>query len=127
MKKNLSKNLVDLRGRRLGANAGSKLGLNHVERRFHIRPLMVVREEFLAVVGEKLVHFAPQLPAALGDAAARTLVPIAPSGVVVSLEGYQRKRASAGDSVKVGVADIALVSGDGLDLKSLGGPVEERG
>lgn len=127
MTKNLGENLVDLRVGRLGADAGAKLGLNHVEGRLHIRPLMVVREEFLAVVREKLVHLAPQFPTALGDAAVRTLAPVAASGVVVALEGYQRKRTRAGDSVKVGVADVPLIGGDGLDVETLGGRLEERG
>ena len=49
------------------------------------------------------------------------------TGVVVVLEGYQRKRARRDNGVKIGVADVALVSGDGLDLEPLGGCIEERG
>jgi len=127
MTENLGENLVHLRGGRLSANAGAELGLDHMEGRLHIRPLIVVREEFLAIVREKLVHLAPQLPATLGDAAVRPFAPVAATGIVVRLEGYQRKRASTGDSVEVGVADVALVSGDGLDLETLSGRLKERG
>ena len=98
-----------------------------MEGRLDVRPLIVVRQELLAVIGEKLVHLAPQLPTTLGDAAVTPLAPVAAAGVVVALEGYQRKRASAGDSVEVGVADVTLVGGDGLDVKPLGGRLEERG
>jgi hypothetical protein len=127
MAQNLSKKLVDLRGRRPGAKAGSKLGLDHVKRGLDVRPLMVVREELLAVIGEKLVHPTPQLPASLSDATVSGLAAIAPSGVVVRLEGYQRKRTRANDSVEVGVADVALVGSDSLDVETLGGTSEERG
>ena len=127
MAKNLGENLVDLGGRSLSADAASKLGLNHVEGGLDIRPLMVVREELLAVIGEKLVHPTPQLPASLSDATVSRLAPIAASGVVVRLEGYQRKRTRANDSVEVGVADIALVGRDGLDVETLGGRLKERG
>jgi hypothetical protein len=88
MTKNLSENLVNLRDFRFGANAGAKLGLNHVKGGLHIRPLMVVREELLAVISEKVVHPAPQLPAVLGDTlVGPRLVPIGAPGVVVALEG----------------------------------------
>ena len=127
MTKNFGKDLVDLSGVRLSANAGSELGLDHVERRFNVRPLMVVREELLAIVDEKLVHLTPQLPTPLGDPAVAPLAPIPAAGVVVALEGYQRKRASAGDGVEVGVADVAFVSGDRLNVEPLGGRLEERG
>ena len=123
----LRENLVDLRRRRLGANAGSKLGLDHMEGGFDIRPLVIVREELLAMVGEELVHSSPQFPTALRDAGIAPLAPIPASGVVVRLEGYQRKRPSLNNSVEVGVADVALVSGDGLDREPLLRPLEEGG
>jgi len=40
MTENFGENLVDLGRVRLSADAGSELGLNHVEGRLHIRPLM---------------------------------------------------------------------------------------
>jgi hypothetical protein len=49
MAEHLAENLVDLSGRRLGANTGSKLRRDRVERRFHIRPLMVVRKNIPCV------------------------------------------------------------------------------
>lgn len=127
MTEDLGENLIDLRGLRFGANARAELGLDHVEGRLDVRPLVIVREELLAMIGEELVHPTPKLAATLRNAAVGFLAPIPTSGVVVRLEGYQRKRACANDRVEVGVADIALVGSDGLDLEPLLRPVEEGG
>ncbi len=127
MTEDLGENLVDLRDGRLRPNARAELRLDHVECRLHIRPLMVVRQELLAMISEKLKHASPQLTASRRDAAIARLAPVPASGVVVRLERNKRKRASASDSVKVGVADISSISSDRLDVESLGSPVEERG
>src|SRR5580698_8970482 len=123
----LGENLVHLRVLRLSANARAKLGLDHVKNGFNIRPLMVVRQELLAVIGEELIHTPPQLPATLRHAGPSFPVPIPTPRVVVRLERYQRERACADDSVKVVVAYIRAISGDGLDCEPLCRRFEERG
>lgn len=123
----LAQNFVDLSGRRLSTDAGSELGFNHMERRFHIRPLVVVLKEFFAIVGKELKHSPPQLAAARRNAAVAGFAPIPASGVVVRLKRNKRKRTSASNSLKVGVADIAAISGDSLNVEPLLGGGEERG
>lgn len=125
MAEDLAQNLVDLRGRRLSANAGAKLGLNHVERRLHIRPLVVVLKELFAMISEEVVHTLPPSAALWGNAP--RLSPIRSAGVVVRLERDKRKRTRVDDSIEVGVGDISAVSGDGLDAEPLRRGVEERG
>jgi hypothetical protein len=61
MAKHLAKKLVDLSDRRLGAKPRSELGLNHGEGRFDVRPLVVVRQEFLAAIAEQMKRPLPNL------------------------------------------------------------------
>lgn len=125
MAKDLTKNLVDLRDRSLRPNAGSKLGLNHVERSLHVRPLVVVLEEFFAVIGEEFKHTTPQFPTLGRGATIPGLAPIGSSGIMVGLEGDEREGSCGVDSLKVGVANITTISGDRLDSEPLSGCIEE--
>lgn len=128
MTKDLRENLVDLRGRRLGANARTKLGLDHMERGFHVRPLMVVLKELFAVIGEEVEGASPK-GAARGRIAAGPVLSVVRSAPVslIGLEGNQREGSSGVDSFEVGVADIGTISGDRLDGEPPGGRLEERG
>src|ERR1700733_1294778 len=123
----LAQNLVDLRGRRLSANARAELGLNHVERRFYIRPLMVVLEEFFAVVGEKVEHALPE-GATIGRVTALPVLGLVrPVGSAAGLKRNERKRARRVDSVEVVVADIGAVGSEGLNGEPLSRRLEEGG
>lgn len=114
----LGQNLVDLRRGRLGANPRAKLSLNHRKGRFHIRPLVVVLQEFFAVLGEEVVEITPPSAALWGpsvDAAADA----------VRLERDKRERADATNGVDILMAEISLVGRDLFDRKPLCGRLEE--
>lgn len=124
----LRENLIHLRGRRLGANSRAELGLNHMERGFHVRPLMVVLKELFAIIGEEVESASPQSPAR-GRVAARPVLSVVRSSPVplIGFEGNQREGSSGVDGFEIGVSDIGSISGDRLDGEPLSGRLEERG
>ena len=56
----LAQCLVDLRGQRLAAKSLPELRLDHVKRRFHVGPLVIMRQEFFAVVIVEFQHSGPE-------------------------------------------------------------------
>jgi hypothetical protein len=56
----LAKRLVDLRGRRLAPQTVTKLGLNHVEGRFHVRAFVVLLHEPSLIVFVVVIHLPPK-------------------------------------------------------------------
>lgn len=50
MAEDFEEKLVHLRDRRLRPDARPEFGLNHVEGRLDVRPLVVVREELVAAI-----------------------------------------------------------------------------
>src|SRR5580700_5627740 len=127
MTEDLCENLIDLGGRRLGANARAELGLYHREGGLHVRPLMVVLEEFFAVIGEKVKHTLPEGSALRGVAPLPVPRLARSRGVVVGLKRNQRERARRVDSIEVVVTDICAVGSEGLNGEPLSGRVEEGG
>src|ERR1700735_654505 len=93
----LSKNLVHLRVLRLGANARAKLGLNHMKNGFNIRPLMVVRQELLAIISEKFESASPQRTARRRVLARSILTPI--RSAPVTLIGLKRDKRHGSNGV----------------------------
>lgn len=65
MAKDFAQKLVDLGDRRLRAKPRPELGLNHVERRLDIRPLVIVRQELLTAIAEKMERPLPYLGSAV--------------------------------------------------------------
>jgi len=118
--KHLSENLIDLSRRRLRAHAAAKLGLNHGERGLDVRPLVVVLQEFFAVIGEEIEQPMPKSAALMG-------LPIHSMGSAVRLERDERIGTRRVNRVKVSVSDVGAVSGDCLKSKPLGGRLEEGG
>ena len=67
MADHLAQHLVDLGRRRLGPDRSTKLTLQHRERAFDIRPLVMVRQELLPVELEVVVHLRPDLASVVRD------------------------------------------------------------
>ena len=61
MAKHFTKNLVDLSNVRLRTDARAEFGLDHGEGRLDVRPLVIVRQELLAAIHEKIKGFGPQV------------------------------------------------------------------
>lgn len=60
MTKHLTQGFVDLRGQSLTAKSLTKLCFDHVKRSFEVGPLVIVRQEFFAVVIVEFQHPSPK-------------------------------------------------------------------
>src|SRR5437867_11970390 len=89
----LRERLVHLGGVRLAAERGTELPLDHAERGFRIRPLVVVGHEFVAAVKEEAEHLAPCASPNVGAVPATTSR--------VALESNEGLPAEVGDGVRV--------------------------
>lgn len=56
MGQHLAESFVDLRRFGFAAEAIPKLRLDHVERRFDVRPLVISRHEVFLIVGVPVIH-----------------------------------------------------------------------
>lgn len=112
MTDHFAEDFVDLSNRRLRPDGRAELPLQHRERGFHVRPLVVVRQELLPVELVKVKHLAPGIAAVLRNAA--------------SLERDIRHRADGSGGFHVPLAQIAFVGGDFRYLEPLRGLFQER-
>ena len=60
MTQNLTKDFIKLSDRRFRANRSTKLGLNHTEGCFDIRPLMIMFQENIPIEAVEVPHTTPQ-------------------------------------------------------------------
>ena len=98
----LTENFVGLRDRRLRPNRRAKLPLQHREGRFHVRPLVIVRQKFVPLEMVEVPHLRPDFRALW---------------FVVRFEGNERHRADFLNHAEIHVADVSLVSGDLGDIE----------
>ena len=113
----LEQDLIDLRGRALGADGGTELGLDHREGGLDVGALVVAVEELGPLKVEVVEGTLPQQVAPV----------VAGVGDGVALEGNEAGRADGRDGVEVGAAEVRFVAGDLTDVEVLGGPCEQRG
>ena len=111
MTQNLAQCLVHHRSIRFAADEIAKLPFNHAERRFDIGPLVIVRQEVSAPIGEVAERLFPQAPTPAG---------------IRSAEGYERRGANLGDGLHIPGAGVPFIRRDFGNSKILCGSVYER-
>ncbi len=112
MAQHLAQHFVVLRCRPLGAERVPELALDHREGRFDVAALVVVVQELIALEHVIVVHLAPQLR---------------PLSRRVDLEGDIGHGVEGDDSLKVLVADVALVGAYLVHREALRRLLRQRG